>query len=110
MSKSFTSWLMTVGLLVSVVAGVGYLAQPVALPTPFGIDVLLAICMGSGAFWLGGVSDRLAGHIRKSLARRLAERRKRTELSRLQTDWAASEKRALQIAAERLERTTTGNG
>jgi hypothetical protein len=32
MSKSFASWLMTVGLLVSVVAGVGYLAQPVALP------------------------------------------------------------------------------
>ena len=107
MSKSFASWLMTVGLLVSVVAGVGYLAQPVALPAPFGIDVLLAICMGSGAFWLGGVSDRLAGHIRKSLARRLAERRRRAQLRQLQTDWAASEKRTLQIAAERRERAAT---
>jgi hypothetical protein len=101
--KSFASWMMSVGLLLCLVAGVGYLARPVTLPAPFGIDVLLAAGMAAGAFTLGALSDRLACHIGKSLARRRAKRRERVQLMQLQEEWAASENRAV----ERLARAAT---
>ena len=103
MDKSFASWMMSVGLLLCLVAGVGYLARPVTMPAPFRIDVLLAAGMAAGAFALGTLGDRLLCHIGKSLRRRRAKRRERAQLMQLQAEWAASENRA----AERLARAAT---
>jgi hypothetical protein len=90
-SKGFGSWLMSVGLLLCAVAGVGYLAKPVTLPAPFGIDLLLAAGMAAGAFTLGALSDRLVEHI--GLVRRRTARRERGQLKQLQAGWEASENR-----------------
>ena len=94
MNKSFAAWLMSIGLLLCMVAGVGYLAKPVTLPAPFRIDVLLATGMAATAFALGAFSDRLVERIGKWRARRRAEARERQP----QPEWEASENRA----AERL--------
>jgi hypothetical protein len=103
MSKRFSSWLMSVGLLLCVVAGVGYVASPVTLPGPFGIDVLLAAGMAAGAFALGASIDLLLFHLGKSLDRRRANRRGRAKLRQLQADSAASEKRLASRLARAAE-------
>jgi uncharacterized membrane protein YbhN (UPF0104 family) len=86
-NKSFAAWMMSVGLLLCMVAGVGYLAKPVTLPAPFRIDVLLATGMAAAAFALGALSDRLVEQLGRVRARRRTEARERQR----QAEWETSE-------------------